>query len=233
MGELHLDVLLERLRREYGINPRAGHPQVVLRETVAGEARGAAVFDKELGKERHHGAVSLRVKPRRRNAGNLVAVDDFLPDDPAQAQKILPGHLLRAALEGVHDAVQSGLDGWPLQDIDVLLTGVERVEGRTTVPGCRTAAGLALREAVGRASPVMLEPIMRVEITVPEAFLGAAINALNTCNGRVENLEDRNGQKLLQGGAPLRKLFGFSTALRSATQGRAGLSLTFDRFDKP
>ncbi|MDR2055203.1 MAG: elongation factor G [Desulfovibrio sp.] len=233
MGELHLDILLERLRREFGINPRAGHPQVVLRETVAGEASGAAVFDRELGKERHHGAVSLRVKPRRRNAGNLVAVGGFLPEDPALAQKILPGHLLRAALEGVRDVLQSGPDGWPLQDIDVLLTGVEKVEGRTTAPGCHTAAGLALREAVGKASPVMLEPIMRVEINVPDDFLGAAINALNTCNGRVENLEDRNGQKLLHGSAPLRKLFGFSTALRSATQGRAGLSLAFDRFDKP
>ncbi|MDR2743769.1 MAG: elongation factor G [Desulfovibrio sp.] len=233
MGELHLDILLERLRREFGINPRAGNPQVVLRETVTGEAGGRAVFDKELGRERHHGAVSLRVKPRRRNAGNLVAVGDFLPGTPALAQKILPGHLLRAALEGVHDALQSGLEGWPLQDIDVLLTGVEKIEGRTTAPGCHTAAGLALREAVGKASPVMLEPIMRVEINVPDAFLGAAINALNTCNGRVENLEDRNGQKLLQGSAPLRRLFGFSTALRSATQGRTGLSLVFDRFDKP
>ncbi|MDR3358060.1 MAG: elongation factor G [Desulfovibrio sp.] len=233
MGELHLDILLERLRREFGINPRAGHPQVVLRETVAREASGAAIFDRELGKDRHHGAVSLRVKPRRRNSGNFVAVGDFLPDAPAPAQKVLPGHLLRAALEGVHDALQSGLEGWPLQDIDVLLTGVERIEGRTTAPGCHTAAGLALREAVGKASPVMLEPIMRVEINVPDAFLGAAINALNTCSGRVENLEDHNGLKLLRGSAPLRRLFGFSTALRSATQGRAGLSLVFDRFDKP
>ncbi|MDR2573686.1 MAG: elongation factor G [Desulfovibrio sp.] len=231
MGELHLDVLLERLRREFRIAPRTGQPQVVLRETVAGEAESTGVFDRELGKEHHYGAVSLRVKPRQRGDGNLVQVDAFLPDDPALAQKILPGHLLQATLQGLHDALQSGLNGWPFQDIDVLVTKVEKIEGRTTQPGCRTAAGLALREAVAKASPIMLEPIMRIEISVPDAFLGAAINALNVRCGKVEKLEDRNGQKLLQGSAPLRKLFGFSTALRSATQGRAGLSLAFDRFD--
>ncbi|MDR3319827.1 MAG: elongation factor G [Desulfovibrio sp.] len=231
MGELHLDIFLERLRREFGISPRAGHPQVVLRETIGKEAEGTAVFDRELGKEHHHGTVSLRVSPRQRNTGNLVAVGNFLPDTPSEAQKVLPKHLLQAALDGVNNALLSGANGWPMQDVEVLVTGMKRIEGRTTVPGCRTAAGIALRSAVGKASPVILEPIMRVEISVPDTFLGAAINTLNTCNGKVENLEDNNGQKLLLGSASLRNLFGFSTALRSATQGRAGLSLIFERFD--
>lgn len=234
MGELHLDVLLERMKREYGISPRTGHPQVVLRETVRKEACAEAVFDKELGKERHQGAVSLRVAPRPRHAGNLVEVGDFLPENPAEAQKILPGALLQAALDGVRDSLQSGeLSGYPVEDVAVTLTNVQRREGLTTAPGCHMAAGQALREALAKAAPVALEPIMRVEINVPGEFLGPAIGLFNGCGGKVEDLEDHNGQKLLRGTAPLRRLFGFSTSLRSATQGRAGLVLAFDRFDLP
>ncbi|WP_302736228.1 elongation factor G [uncultured Desulfovibrio sp.] len=234
MGELHLDVLLERMRREYGISPRAGQPQVVLRETVRREAEAEAVFDKELGKEHHQGAVALRVAPLPRHTGNQVTVGDFLPADPQEARKILPPALLQAALDGVRDGLQSGeLTGWPLVDVAVTLTNVERREGLTTIPGCHMAAGQALREALSKAAPVALEPVMRVEINVPEDFLGPAISLFTTAGGKVEDLEDHAGRKLLRGTAPLRRLFGFSTSLRSATQGRAGLMLAFDRFDLP
>ena len=234
MGELHLDVLLERMRREYGISPRAGQPQVVLRETVRREAEAEAVFDKELGKEHHQGAVALRVAPLARHTGNQVTVGDFLPADPQEARKILPPALLQAALDGVRDGLQSGeLTGWPLVDVAVTLTNVERREGLTTIPGCHMAAGQALREALSKAAPVALEPVMRVEINVPEDFLGPAISLFTAAGGKVEDLEDHAGRKLLRGTAPLRRLFGFSTSLRSATQGRAGLMLAFDRFDLP
>lgn len=234
MGELHLDVLLERMKREYGISPRAGHPQVVLRETVRRQAEAEAVFDKDLGKEHHQGSVSLRVAPRPRHAGNVVEVGDFLPANPVEAQKILPRALLEAALDGVRDSLQSGeLSGYPVEDVAVTLTNVQRREGLTTAPGCHMAAGQALREALAKAAPVAMEPIMRVEINVPGEFLGSALSLFNACGGKVENLEDHKGQKLLRGTAPLRRLFGFSTSLRSATQGRAGLMLAFDRFDLP
>ena len=234
MGELHLDVLLERMRREYGISPRAGNPQVVLRETVRKSAEASVVFDRELGKEHHQGAVALRVAPRLRGSGNLVTVGDFLPADPAEARKLLPRIYLDAALEGVRDAMQSGeVTGYPVEDVEVVLTNVERREGVTTLPGSRMAAGQALREALAAASPVVMEPVMRVEIVVPDDFLGSSISLFNACGGKVENLEDNGTRKILSGTAPLRRLFGFSTSLRSATQGRAGLVLTFDRFDLP
>lgn len=234
MGELHLDVLLERMRREYGISPRAGNPQVVLRETIRKSADASVVFDRELGKEHHQGAVALRVSPRPRGSGNLVTVGDFLPADPAEARKLLPQIYLEAALEGVRDAMQSGeVTGYPVEDVEVVLTSVERREGLTTLPGSRMAAGQALREALAAASPVVMEPVMRVEIVVPDDFLGSSISLFNTCGGKVENLEDKGARKILSGTAPLRRLFGFSTSLRSATQGRAGLVLTFDRFDLP
>ncbi|MBO5489878.1 MAG: elongation factor G [Desulfovibrio sp.] len=234
MGELHLDVLQERMRREYGISPRAGNPQVVLRETVRREAEAEAEFDRDLGKEHHQGRVSLRVAPLPRGRGNSVTTGDFLPDDAAEARKLLPPAFLEAALEGVRDALQCGdLTGYPVEDVAVTLTGVERREGLTTVPGCRMAASQALRKALAAAAPVALEPVMRVEITVPEDFLGAAISLFTSCNGKVDDMEDHNGRKALRGTAPLRRLFGFSTSLRSATQGRAGLVMTFDRFDQP
>ena len=194
MGELHLDVLLERMRREYGISPRAGQPQVVLRETVRREAEAEAVFDKELGKEHHQGAVALRVAPLPRHTGNQVTVGDFLPADPQEARKILPPALLQAALDGVRDGLQSGeLTGWPLVDVAVTLTNVERREGLTTIPGCHMAAGQALREALSKAAPVALEPVMRVEINVPEDFLGPAISLFTAGGGTVDDVEHLAG----------------------------------------
>ncbi|MEG6502684.1 elongation factor G, partial [Desulfovibrio sp. 1214_IL3152] len=115
MGELHLDVLLERMRREYGISPRSGNPQVVLRETVRKEAAATVTFDRELGKEHHQGTVRLRVAPRPRGSGNLVEVGGFLPDNPEEARKILPRVYVDAAVEGVRDSLQSGdITGYPV-----------------------------------------------------------------------------------------------------------------------
>lgn len=234
MGELHLDVVLERMQREYGISPRIGQPQAVLRETVCRNASAHVIFDREFGKERQQGAVRLKVAPRERNSGNRIQLGDFLPKDEREARKLLPTAFLEAALEGVHDGLQSGVQtGWPVVDVEVVLTSVERSEGLTTIAGCRMAAAQALREALMAAGPLSLEPIMKTEITVPEEYLGSAIGLFTTASGKVENVEEQGGCKLLQGTAPLRQLFGFSTSLRSATQGRAGLTLSFDRFDAP
>lgn len=159
-------------------------------------------FDRELGKERHQGRVALHVAPPPRGAGNSVTVGDFLPAKAEDARKILPPALLDAALEGVRDALQSGeLTGCPVTDVAVTVTGVTRQEGLTTAPGCHMAAAQALREALAAASPVALEPLMRVEITTPEDFLGAAINLFTSCGGKVEELEDHGGRKLLRGTA--------------------------------
>ena len=232
MGELHLEVLLERLTRECGISPRVGHPQVTLRETIRKTASASQVFDRELGKERHHGDVTLQVAPRPRGSGNDVRLGDFLPADPKEAAKLLPPALVDAALSGVRDTLQCGdLTGYPVEDVEVIITAIARQEGLTTAPGCHMAAGAALREALAAASPVALEPVMHVEISVPDDFLGAAIGLFGGCGGKVDDLQDRNGLKQVSGSAPMRKLFGFSTSLRSVTQGRAGLMLSFDRFD--
>ena len=233
MGELHLDVTLERMRREYHISPRVGAPEVIMRETITGTGEGDCVFDRELGKVQHFGHVSVSVAPRPRGAGNTVKPGSFLPEDKIAAAKVIQKELLAAALEGATDALQSGdLTGYPVVDVAVTITGIERRDGVASEPGCRMAAAQALKQALAAASPVILEPVMNVTISCPEAELGSAISLFGTLGGKIDEMEDKSGKKVVHGTASFRKLFGFSTKLRSATQGRAGLVMSFSRFDR-
>ncbi len=250
MGELHLDVILERIRREYNISPRAGQPQVVCRESIQNSTNSVVEFDRELGKEHHYGKVGISIEPLPRGSGNEICFGEFIaPEcvkDARACSKIgLNKAWLDAAVQGIEDSLQSGpLTGYPIQDVRVCIELLEKREGASTAPGYHMAAGMALREALSKVHAQVLEPIMSVEISVPEAFLGAAIGLFHACGGRIENLEDKgkyeqnqdgqsegNGQKLIQGLAPLARLFGFSTSLRSVTQGRAGLMMQFAKFD--
>jgi len=216
------------MRREYSIAPRAGNPQVIRRETVARPGMADGLFERELGEQLHHGDLSLTVAPRGRDAGNVIA---FSPETENMTPPV-PRALREAILQGVADALLCGpATGYPVQDVEVRITAVRRREGASTAPGFQMAAGLAVRQALEAARPLPLEPIMAVEISVPEDWLGAAIGLFGSHGGKVESLEDRGGQKRVQGLAPLARLFGFSTELRSATQGRAGLVLRFARFD--
>ena len=233
MGELHLDVTLERMRREYRISPRVGAPEVIMRETITGTGEGDCVFDRELGKVQPFGHVSVSVAPRPRGSGNTVKTGSFLPEDKTAAAKVIQKELVAAALEGATDALQSGdLTGYPVVDVAVTITGIERRDGVASEPGCRMAAAQALKQALAAASPVVLEPVMNVTISCPEAELGSAISLFGTLGGKIDEMEDNSGQKVVHGTASLRKLFGFSTKLRSATQGRAGLVMSFSRFDR-
>ncbi|HCR13164.1 MAG TPA: elongation factor G [Desulfovibrio sp.] len=224
MGELHLDVVLERARREYGVSPRAGKPQVVYQETVTAEAVGEGEFDRELGDRVHHGKVSLSVAPLPREAGRDIA----FAVDSAQ----YPRAWLDAIAEGLEDGLQSGpVKGYPVQDVRVRVTGIFPAEGKTSAVGCRMAASLALKNALAAARPALLEPIMELEIGVPDAFVGDVAGLLGAKGAKIENMTDRGGHKNVTALAPLRQMFGFSTDLRSATQGRAGLTMRFSKFD--
>ena len=145
MGELHLDVPLERMRREYRISPRVGAPEVIMRETITGTGEGDCVFDRELGKVQHFGHVSVSVAPRPRGSGNTVKTGSFLPEDKTAAAKVIQKELVAAALGGATDALQSGdLTGYPVVDVAVTITGIERRDGVASEPGCRMAAAQAL-----------------------------------------------------------------------------------------
>ena len=224
MGELHLDVVLERARREFGVSPRIGKPQVVYQETVTATAAGDGEFDRELGDRSHYGRVSLSVSPLPRGTGREIV---FEIDRQA-----FPAAWGTAIAEGLEDGLQSGpLGGHPVQDVRVGVTGVSAADGRTTEVGCRMAANLALKSALGAAKPALLEPIMELEIGVPDAFVGDVAGLLGAKGAKIDNMFDRGGQKTVTALAPLRQMFGFSTELRSATQGRAGMTMRFSKFD--
>lgn len=223
MGELHLDVILERLKREYKLEPRAGKPQVVYVETVASKGAGSGEFSRELGDEMHFGGVTLSVEPMERDSGRKITIQM----DPEE----WPAAWLEAVQEGLEDGLQSGVvRGYPVQDVHVRVTGMER-SGDSSPVGYRMASAMALKEALANADGRLMEPIMEVEISVPEEFVGEVVGLLGSKGAKIENMLDRSGQKVVQGLAPLASLFGFSTDLRSATQGRAGFVMKFSRFD--
>ncbi|MFU2209497.1 elongation factor G [Solidesulfovibrio sp. C21] len=224
MGELHLDVVLERVRREYGVSPRSGKPQVVYQETVTTQGVGEGVFDRELGDKRQHGQVTLAVSPLPRGAGRDIA---FAIDTQPYPQA-----WITAMEEGLADGLQSGpIKGYPVQDVRVRVTGLGTVEGATSAVGCRLAASQALKAALTAAKPALLEPIMELEISVPDAFVGDVVGLLGSKGAKIENMVDRGGHKLVESLAALRQMFGFSTELRSATQGRAAMTMRFSKFD--
>jgi elongation factor G len=224
MGELHLQVILERLRREYGLEPRSGRPQVVYQETVAASGKAEAVFHKELGETMHHGQVALVVDPLPRDKG----MDIVFEVDTRETS----GTLVDAVYEGVEDGLQAGvLKGFPVQDVRVRIKNLVPRDGESTPVGFRLAASMALKQALEDAGPLLLEPIMWIEVSVPEEFTGEVIGLLSSKGAKIENLYDKAGQKTVQALAPLAALFGVSTELRSASQGRAGLMMKFFRFD--
>jgi len=227
MGELHLEVLVDRMKREWNIAPRVGNPQVVCRETISGQGHGVGAFERELGGQAHYGLVAVDVMPRPRSTGIEVL---FAPGaaEPSEWH----ASLVRAAEQGVRDACYSGPQGYPVEDVSITITQLGRGPGGlATPPGMHMAAQQAVRHALENAGPLMLEPVMQVDISVPENFLGAVVSLFGSRGARVEGIDDRAGLKQIRALAPMRGLFGFATALRSATQGRAGLMMQFVRFD--
>ncbi len=224
MGELHLEVVLERMNREYSIAPRVGNPQVLHQETVTRSATGEAVFHRELAKVMHFGEVRLGVESLKRGSGHVVRWTMNVQD--------WPNAWIQAVNQGIEDGLQSGvLKGYPVQDVRVDVLELGRSDGESSPVGYQMAASQALKNALAAADPKLLEPIMDIEISVPEEFVGDVIGLFNSRNGRVGNMFDRAGAKIITGIAPMRQLFGFSTALRSSSQGRAAFSMRFSRFD--
>jgi elongation factor G len=228
MGELHLEIVVERLRREFGLAVRTGQPQVLLRETLTQAAAGAGTFEKPIDGAAVYAAVGVRVRPLDRGAGVLFRVA------PAAAAVLGPhGEALDFAEQGAREAAEAGaLEGHPLQDVEVTLAEATWREGSSKPFAFKVAAAAAVREASGRGRPVLLEPVARLEVAVPEAQLGEALGAIDRRRGTILEVADRDGgMKVITGEAALRGLFGFATELRSLTQGRALFTMRFDRFD--
>ncbi|MDL2306407.1 elongation factor G [Desulfovibrio sp. OttesenSCG-928-C06] len=231
MGELHLEILLERMKREHALEPRAGNPQVVCQETVSGTAEACGEFDRELGDIRHYGQVCLRVSACERGSGNRVVWAFDVEDKGAAKPQPWPRAWIESVEQGIDDTLQSGvIQGFPVQDVQVEVVSMQRNDCSSQA-GYHMAAVSALKSALAAARPVLLEPIMYLEISVPDSHLGAALNLLSSHSGRVSDMQERGDLKVVKALAPMRELFGFSTYLRSSTQGRAGLIMRFEHFD--
>jgi elongation factor G len=232
MGELHLDIMVDRLRREFGVEANVGRPQVVYRETLAKPADGEARFERVVDDETLYGHARVHVAPRPRRAGNELAMKLSRPA-PTPGTKIVetPQVILDAAMEGAREAMRSGPQGYPIEDIEVTITAIEYRPDASTAAGQKAAVGEALRPAWREAGTRLLEPIMKVEITCPEPNVGDVMGDLNARRGQIEELGFRGAQRVIHAKVPLRRMFGYSTDLRSATQGRANYSMQFDSYD--
>jgi elongation factor G len=224
MGELHLDVIVDRLRREYAVEASVGKPQVVCRETIRAEAEAEARFERELKEAELYGEAVCRVRPRERGAGNRILSELDGRSDAKPA-------IVEAALAGLSEGAQLGPEGFPLEDVEATLLGVRFREDAQPEVGVKVAAAEALRQAVLKASPLILEPVMAVEIVTAEEYLGSVLGDLRQRRAQVQDVADRSGAKVIDARVPLRRMFGYSTDLRSLTKGRATFTMQFHSYD--
>jgi elongation factor G len=223
MGELHLEVIIHRLEREFHTHVRAGRPQVVYRETITAGVEAAGVFDRELAGRHHFAEVKLTLAPRPRGAGNSFVA--LLPaGHPALGFVPMMAQAVTEALEG------GAVYGHPAVDIAVALTDATLREGQASEMAFRVAAMTALKQGLLAGQPQLLQPIMKVEIIVPEEFTGEVMGDFAARKGKVEQMLAKEPVRLVSGLAPLAEMFGYATALRSLTQGRGTFTLQFDHY---
>ncbi|HMU41582.1 MAG TPA: elongation factor G [Pseudomonadota bacterium] len=232
MGELHLEIARSRLATEYNVVAKTGRPQVVYHETVLGTGEAEHVFERALEDELLYGRATVRVSPRPRGAGLLVRseVPPPPPDWVPALSRAQPG-CVQAALAGLREAMGSGPKGNKLVDIEAVLTHVEPKLDVASDIGWRIAASRALVKACETAGTALLEPIMRLEVVVPDEFVGDVLGDLNQRRAQILDVGVRGHRRLVVAELPLRALFGYSTAVRSATQGRADFVMSFSKYD--
>ena len=224
MGELHLEVVVHRIKREFSLEVNQGKPQVVYRETITKTIQHEEIYEVEIGGQQHFAGIKIEVSPMERGAGNRF-VDKC--ENPALTEE-----MLNAIKEGILEAQTSGpVMGYPVTDVQTALLDV-KIKDPNDLMAFKIAASLAFKNAVEKADPILLEPIMRLEVTVPEEFVGDVITELNTRKGRVEQIEKKGPVQVIKGWAPLSKMFGYSTSLRSVSQGRGTFIMQFSHYDK-
>ena len=225
MGELHLEVITERLQREFSVDTNQGKPQVVYRETIVKKSQHEEVFQKELAGQQHFAGVKIEVSPLPRGEGNRFVNRCEAPG--------LTEEFLGAIKEGIQENSSSGvLMGYPVTDVETTLLGVQIKENQSNEMAFRIAAAMAFRNACEQADPILLEPIMKTEVLIPEEFTGEVVGDLNTRQGKIEQITSKGPVQVLTASIPLSKMFGYSTSLRSVSQGRGTFSMQFSHYDK-
>jgi elongation factor G len=225
MGELHLEILVDRMVREFGVAANVGKPQVAYRETIRQRAEAEGKFIRQTGGRGQYGHVKIVLEPLEPGKGF-----EFKNEIVGGA---IPREYIAPVQHGVEEALESGvLAGYEMVDVKVTLVDGSYHEVDSSEIAFKIAGSMALKEAAKRARPVLLEPMMRVEVVVPEEYTGDVIGDLNSRRGRVESMEGRLGSSIIQAKVPLSEMFGYSTSLRSMTQGRATYSMHFSHYDE-
>lgn len=224
MGELHLEIIVDRLLNEFKVSAKVGKPQVAYKETIDVSHKAEAKFDQLTGAKGQYGHVVIKVEPLGRGSGFefLSCVD----------KELIPDQFLNSIKKGIVDSLDSGpLIGYPLTDIKVSLIGGSYHEEESTEMAFGIAAAMAIRRAASEAQPKLLEPIMKLEVITPEDYLGDVIADLNSKRGKIVGVSAEGNLQILKGHVPLSEMFGYSTSLRSATQGRANFTMQFLEYD--
>ncbi len=224
MGELHLEILVDRLGRDFGLSLRTGNPQVVYRETASEEGKAETVFEREIAERLVTVKIVMEVRPGRRGSG--IKVSDRL------RMLGLPEEVADGVEAGIREGAFTGIFGYPVDDVEAEVTHAEFLSGTATPLAAKVAAVKAFLSAYEAGKPYLLEPVMAVEITVPEEFLGGVIGDVNARRGRVASVDRRAEVSHLSALVPLKEMFGYVTSLRSLSQGRGTFMMKFSHYDR-
>jgi elongation factor G len=224
MGELHLEVIVDRMRREFKVAANVGRPQVAYREAITKTAVGEGRYVRQTGGKGQYGHVIAEFSPLQRGAG--------FEYEWRIRGSALNKEWSKPVEQGIKEAMENGIiAGYPLVDVKVSVTDGSQHEVDSSEMSFKIAGSLALKAAVAKAAPVILEPIMKVEVVVPEEFMGDVIGDLNSRRGHVLGMTDRASAKVIGAYVPLATMFGYATDLRSSTQGRGSYVMEFDHYE--
>jgi elongation factor G len=224
MGELHLEVLVDRMAREFGVKVNLGNPQVAYKETITQEARGEGRYEKPIAGKLQFGHCIIMIEP---------SDQDGLTFEDASRPGTLPKDLIAAVGDGVREAMEVGvIAGFPVTKVKAsFLNGSYRDEASVPL-AYKIAGSLAFKEAARQAAPALLEPVMSLVVIAPDDYVGDIVNDLNSRRGRIEGLEMQAGSRVVNAVAPLSQMFGYATSLRTLTQGRGVFSMEFFTYEK-
>jgi len=225
MGELHLEIIVDRMRREHNVEANVGEPKVAFRETIRKAAEAEGSYVRQTGGSGNYGVCWLRVEPNEPGKGY-----EFINEIKGGA---VPKEYIKPIDHGVQGAMESGiLAGYPMVDVKVTLFDGKYHEVDSNENAFKIAGSLAFKAAADKAKPVLLEPVMAVEVTVPEEFMGVIIGDINSRRGRIEGMEHVSGSQVIKAMVPLKEMFGYVNDIRSSTQGRASYSMQFARYEE-
>jgi elongation factor G len=225
MGELHLEIIVDRMMREFNVQANVGKPQVAYRETIRKKAEAEGKYIRQTGGSGQYGHVKVRIEPNEPGKGY-----DFVNEIVGG---VVPKEYIKPVDQGIKEAMEGGvLAGYEMVDVKATLYDGSYHEVDSNEIAFKIAGSMAFKEAARKASPVLLEPVMSVEVVVPEEFMGTIIGDLNSRRGRIEGIEHRAGSQVIKAMVPLAEMFGYATNMRSNTQGRATFSMHFSRYEE-